>query len=67
LQRTGDNRDRRVQTAIGRPVVALRLQDHRLERADPLYIVGDNFTFSHAKQIVELAEKAPLAGGGRLL
>jgi putative ABC transport system substrate-binding protein len=39
-----------------------RFQAMAQERADALYVVGDNFTFTYAKQIVELAEKARLPG-----
>jgi ABC-type uncharacterized transport system substrate-binding protein len=47
----------RVSTELPR-----RFQTMTQERADALYVVGDNFTFTHAKQIVELAEKARLPG-----
>jgi putative ABC transport system substrate-binding protein len=47
----------RVQTELPR-----RFQTIAQERADALYVVGDNFTLTHAKQIVELATTARLPG-----
>jgi putative ABC transport system substrate-binding protein len=47
----------RVSTELPR-----RFQMMAQERADALYVVGDNFTLTHAKQIVELAGTARLPG-----